>query len=375
MSSNARNGCTLQCIVSDRFTGDGASDGISAPHRSDDPVTEQSGRAHAVRISRFYPISFEEKVDRMKIAERITELVGNTPLLRLRTLSEAAGTTIIAKLEFFNPLASIKDRIAIALINAAEKNGELAPGGLIIEPTSGNTGMGLAYVAATRGYRLILTMPETTSPERRKMLELLGAVVELTPASTGMRGAVDRATALHREHPGSFMPRQFSNPVNPAIHRLTTAEEIWRDSGGNVDILVAGIGTGGTITGCGEYLKQRNPSIRIIGVEPEESAVLSGGSPGPHKIQGLGAGFIPDVFNPAVVDEVLPVSSADAFAMTVQLAKSEGIPAGISSGAAATAACTVAQRPENKNSTIIVIFPDSFERYLSTWIAEESTCS
>ncbi|MBN1760902.1 MAG: cysteine synthase A [Chitinispirillaceae bacterium] len=310
----------------------------------------------------------------MKIAEQITDLTGKTPLLKLRSLSETTGAALIAKLEFFNPLASIKDRIAVALINAAEKNGQLSPGGVIIEPTSGNTGIGLAFVAAARGYRLILTMPETMSLERRKLLYILGAEIELTPGIEGMRGAVDRAYALAEKYPGSFMPQQFKNPANPAIHRLTTAEEIWRDTDGTVDILVAGVGTGGTITGCGEYLKNRNPSIKIIAVEPEESAVLSGESPGPHKIQGIGAGFIPEVLNRSIIDEIVPVNSNDAMTMAQQLAKTEGIPAGISSGAAAVAAGKVAGRPENKNRTIVVIFPDGAERYLSTWFFEEVPC-
>ena len=310
----------------------------------------------------------------MKIAEQITDLTGKTPLLKLRSLSETTGAALIAKLEFFNPLSSIKDRIAVALINAAEKNGQLSPGGVIIEPTSGNTGIGLAFVAAARGYRLILTMPETMSLERRKLLYILGAEIELTPGIEGMRGAVDRAYALAEKYPGSYMPQQFKNPANPAIHRLTTAEEIWRDTDGTVDILVAGVGTGGTITGCGEYLKNRNPSIKIIAVEPEESAVLSGGSPGPHKIQGIGAGFIPEVLNRSIIDEIVPVNSNDAMTMAQQLAKTEGIPAGISSGAAAVAASKVAGRPENKNRNIIVIFPDGAERYLSTWFFEEVPC-
>jgi cysteine synthase A len=308
----------------------------------------------------------------MKIAERITDLVGNTPLLKLNHLSAETGVSIIAKLEYFNPLSSIKDRIAVAMVNAAEKSGLLTPGGLIIEPTSGNTGIGLAFVAASRGYRLILTMPETMSLERRKMLQILGAEVILTPGPEGMRSAVEHAKKIHEDNPGSFMPQQFTNPANPAIHRFTTAPEIWKDTEGQIDFFVAGVGTGGTITGCAEYLKERNPEIRIVAVEPEESAVLSGDTPGPHKIQGIGAGFIPDVFDPAICDEIQKVSSDAAAKMTRLLAQTEGLLVGISSGAAVTAAYTIARRPENKNKRIVVILPDSGERYLSTWIFDET---
>lgn len=307
----------------------------------------------------------------MKIAERITDLVGNTPLLKLGKLSQECGAVIIAKLESFNPLSSIKDRIAVAMINAAEKSGQLASGGLIVEPTSGNTGIGLAFVAASRGYRLTLTMPETMSLERRKMLKVLGAELVLTPGAAGMRGAVERAEEIQKEHPGSFMPQQFLNKANPAIHRLTTAEEIWCDTNGKLDIFVAGIGTGGTITGCGSFFKERNAAIQIIAVEPEESAILSGNPSGPHKIQGIGAGFIPGVLDTQVYDEVVLVSSSDAAHMTRKIAKTEGVLVGISSGAALVAAVRVAEREENKGKKIVVILPDCGERYLSTWIFDE----
>lgn len=307
----------------------------------------------------------------MKIALRITDLVGNTPLLKLNKLSDETGTDIIAKLESFNPLSSVKDRTAVAMINAAEKEGRLSPGGMIVEPTSGNTGIGLAFVAASRGYSLTLTMPETMSMERRKMLQILGAELVLTPGPAGMKGAVDKAIAIHEENPGSFMPQQFTNPANPAIHRLTTAEEIWRDTEGNIDIFVAGIGTGGTITGCGHFFKEKNPSIHIVAVEPEESAVLSGSAPGPHKIQGIGAGFIPDVLDTDIYDEIVTVDSVDAAEMARKLAKMEGVFAGISSGAALFAAYKIAQRSENSGKNVIVIFPDNGERYLSTWIFDE----
>ena len=310
----------------------------------------------------------------MKIADRITDLVGKTPLLKLNTLSAETETSIIAKLEFYNPLSSIKDRIAVAMVTAAEKKGHLAPGGLIVEPTSGNTGLGLAFVAASRGYRCILTMPDTMSIERRKMLQILGAEIVLTPGAEGMRGAVERAAEIHKENPGSFMPQQFTNPANPAIHRFTTGEEIWQDTDGKIDFFVAGVGTGGTITGCGEYLKERNPAIRVVAVEPASSPVLSGGRPGPHKIQGIGAGFIPEVLNTAILDEIVPVDEDDAASMARRLAKTEGVLAGISSGAAVIGALVVASRPENKGKTIVVLFPDSGERYLSTWIFDDQAC-
>jgi len=304
----------------------------------------------------------------MKIADNLTDLVGNTPLLRIASLSNESGAQIIAKLEYFNPLSSVKDRIAVAMIKAAEQAGSLVPGGLIVEPTSGNTGIGLAFVAASRGYRLILTMPDTMSLERRNLLRTLGATVVLTPGAVGMKGAITEAEEICRQNPGSIMPQQFANQANPEIHRQTTANEIWEDSGAKVDILVAGIGTGGTITGCGEILKKKKAEIQVIAVEPEESAVLSGDSPGPHRIQGIGAGFVPEVLNLDIVDEIVKVSSEDAAAMTRQLAKSEGVLVGISSGAAALAALRIGQRPENRGKMIVVIFPDSGERYLSSWI-------
>ncbi len=311
----------------------------------------------------------------MKIASNLTDLVGNTPLLRIASLSRESGAEIIAKLEYFNPLSSVKDRIAVAMIDAAEQAGSLVYGGLIVEPTSGNTGIGLAFVAASRGYRLILTMPDSMSLERRNLLRTLGATVVLTPGAAGMKGAITEAEEICRQNPGSLMPQQFANQANPEIHRQTTANEIWEDSAGKVDILVAGIGTGGTITGCGESLQKRKAGIQVVAVEPAESAVLSGDSPGPHRIQGIGAGFVPEVLNREIVDEIVKVSSEDAAAMTRQLAKTEGVLVGISSGAAALAALRIGQRPENRGKMIVVIFPDSGERYLSSWIfaPEESS--
>jgi len=304
----------------------------------------------------------------MKIARNLTDLIGRTPLLRIASLSRESGAEIIAKLEYFNPLSSVKDRIAVAMIDAAEQDGSLRAGGLIVEPTSGNTGIGLAFVAASRGYRLILTMPDSMSLERRNLLRTLGASLVLTPGTAGMKGAINKAEELCRQNPGSIMPQQFANAANPEIHRQTTALEIWDDSAGKVDILVAGIGTGGTITGCGEILKKNKSEIKVIAVEPAESAVLSGDSPGPHRIQGIGAGFIPEILNRDIIDEIVKVSSEDAAAMTRQLAKSEGVLVGISSGAAALAALRIGQRPENRGKMIVVIFPDSGERYLSSWI-------
>jgi len=302
------------------------------------------------------------------IADTLTGLIGGTPLLRLSSLSEESGAEIVAKLEYFNPQSSVKDRITAAMINTAEKSGTLKPGGLIVEPTSGNTGIGLAFVAAARGYRLILTMPDSMSVERRKLIESLGAGIVLTPGSAGMNGAIERAEEIQSENPGSFMPQQFSNPANPEAHRQTTAIEIWRDTEGTIDMLVAGVGTGGTITGCGEFLKGKKATVEIIAVEPAESAVLSGGAAGPHRIQGIGAGFIPEILNREIIDKVMAVSSDEAGAMCRRLAKEEGLLAGISSGAAAAAALKVGRRPECQGKLIVVIFPDSGERYLSTWV-------
>jgi len=307
----------------------------------------------------------------MNISESITDLIGNTPLVKLRTLSEETGTTIVGKLEYFNPLSSVKDRIALSMIDAAEKAGKLSQGNLIVEPTSGNTGIGLAFVAAARGYRLTLTMPDTMSVERRRLLKALGAELVLTPGENGMKGAIAEAEEIQRENPGSLMPQQFENPANPEIHRRTTAEEIWRDTEGRFDIFVAGIGTGGTITGCGEVFRERNPDIRIVAVEPAESPVLSGEASGPHRIQGIGAGFVPKVLNTQIYDEIVKIKSDDAGEMTRRVAKTEGLLIGISSGAAALAACTVAKRPENKGKTIVVILPSCGERYLSTWVFED----
>jgi cysteine synthase A len=301
-----------------------------------------------------------------KIYDDITRTIGNTPLVRLNRITEDSKAQVVAKLESFNPLSSVKDRIGVSMIEAAEKEGLIRNGTVIIEPTSGNTGIALAFVAAAKGYRLILTMPETMSVERRSLLQMLGAEVVLTPGPEGMPGAIRKAEALLKETPNSFMPQQFKNPANPEIHRRTTAEEIWRDTDGKVDILVAGVGTGGTITGVAEVIKPRRPGFKAIAVEPRDSPVLSKGKPGPHKIQGIGAGFVPDVLNTRVIDEIIQVTNEDAFQTARRLAREEGILCGISSGAAAWAALEISKRTENQGKLIVVILPDTGERYLST---------
>lgn len=307
-----------------------------------------------------------------RIFEDITKTIGNTPLVKLNRIAQGLDATILAKIESFNPLSSVKDRIGVAMIEDAEKKGVLKKNSVIIEPTSGNTGIALAFVAASKGYRLILTMPETMSMERRQLLAILGAEVVLTPGTEGMKGAVKKAEDLSREIPHAVILQQFSNPSNPEIHRKTTAEEIWKDTDGKVDIFVSGVGTGGTITGVSEIIKKRKKDFKAIAVEPETSPVLSGGQPGAHKIQGIGAGFIPQVLNREIIDEVIKVSDANAGIIARKLAKLEGILAGISSGAALWAALEVAKRKENKGKVIVVILPDTGERYLSTWLFQEA---
>ena len=313
-----------------------------------------------------------EFIARGRIYDSMVDTIGATPLVRLKRLAEDAGVKadILAKLEFFNPLSSVKDRIGVAMIEAMEKDGKIGPGSTLIEPTSGNTGIALAFVAAAKGYRLILVMPESMSLERRKMLKLLGAELELTPAEKGMKGAIARAEALLKEIPNSLMPQQFQNPANPAIHRATTAEEIWTDTAGGADVLISGVGTGGTLTGVGQVLKSRKPSFKVIAVEPEDSPVLSGGQPGPHKIQGIGAGFVPDILQKDLIDRVITVSNQSAFDTARKVARLEGLPCGISSGAALYAALEVAAEPEMAGKQIVVIIPSFAERYLSTALFE-----
>ncbi|MBU1616854.1 MAG: cysteine synthase A [Candidatus Margulisbacteria bacterium] len=305
-----------------------------------------------------------------KIAENMIELIGHTPLLKLNRFAAGLPGKIIAKLEYFNPAGSVKDRIGAAMIEAGEKAGKIKKDTIIIEPTSGNTGIALAWVCAAKGYKLVLTMPETMSVERRSLLKFLGAEIVLTDGAKGMKGAIDKADELAKETRNSFVPQQFSNPANPEIHRRTTAEEIWSDSGGKVDIFIAGVGTGGTITGVGEVLKKKNKKIKVAAVEPADSPVLSGGAPGPHKIQGIGAGFIPEVLDRSVIDEVIKVTNDEAFEASRTAARTDGILVGISSGAALHAAKVMAARPENKGENIIVLLPDTAERYLSTGLFE-----
>jgi cysteine synthase len=310
---------------------------------------------------------------RGRIYDNVIALVGATPLVRLNRFAAAHGVEaeIVAKLEFFNPLASVKDRIGVAMVEAAEAAGQIVPGKtVIIEPTSGNTGVALAFVAASKGYRLILTMPESMSIERRKLLRLLGAELDLTPAEKGMKGAIARAEELAAATPDSFIPQQFENPANPAIHKATTAEEIWADTGGQLDYFISGVGTGGTLTGVGEALKPRLPNLKIVAVEPEESPILSGGAPGPHKIQGIGAGFVPQILNTGLIDEIVKINSATAIATAREVARLEGLPAGISSGAALAAAVVVGKRPEAAGKRIVVILPSFAERYYSTLLFE-----
>ena len=308
---------------------------------------------------------------RPKIADDITQLIGNTPLVRLGRMAGGLPADLVAKIESFNPLSSVKDRIGEAMITAAEREGKLRPGMTILEPTSGNTGIALAFVAAVKGYHLILTMPETMSTERRKLLKSFGATLVLTPGDKGMKGAIERAEQMLKENPDFFMPQQFRNAANPRVHRETTAVEIWEDTDGRADIFVAGVGTGGTITGVGETLKKLKPGFKVVAVEPAASPVLSGGKPGPHRIQGIGAGFVPQILDIHVVDEIIAVGNEDAGSAARKLALTEGISVGISSGAALHAALDVASREENEGKMVVVLLPDTGERYLSTWLFEE----
>lgn len=316
--------------------------------------------------------STKQKAGRGQIYDSIIDTIGNTPIIRLKRLSEVHGVKaeLLAKLEFFNPLASVKDRIGAAMIEAAEAAGKLTKDSVLVEPTSGNTGIALAFVAAAKGYRLILVMPESMSMERRKMLKLLGAELELTPAPKGMRGAIERAEEILSNDPKAVMLQQFKNPANPEIHRNTTAEEIWNDTNGEVDVVVSGVGTGGTITGVGQVLKARKPGLKMVAVEPEDSAVLSGRAPGPHKIQGIGAGFVPQILETSVIDEIITIGNETAFETARQAAKLEGLPVGISSGAAIAAAIELGQRPEMAGKKIVLIIPSFAERYLSTALFE-----
>ncbi len=309
---------------------------------------------------------------RPKIAKDVTELIGNTPMVWLNKVGQGLPGKIVAKLESFNPCSSVKDRIGFAMLDQAERTGTLRPGMTIVEPTSGNTGIALAFVAAVKGYPLILTMPDTMSMERRRLVSALGARLVLTPGEKGMKGAIDKANELVKKNNNYFMPQQFKNPANPEIHRKTTALEIWNDTDGMVDILICGVGTGGTITGCSQVIKDLKPELKAIAVEPLDSPVLSGGSPGPHKIQGIGAGFVPDVYDAKIVDEIIQVSTHDAGQTALRLASEEGLLVGISSGAAAWAGLEVAARPENRDKLIAVVLPDTGERYLSTWLFEDS---